>query len=198
HSVGIERKDLVARSEIVHGAVALREIDPQVRLARIENAERRRDAHLLGPGDVVAGSRDVVAIDDRALAVARRDAEQRSRFVRGGRPGPEELANGRRAQHAERPGVGTAVAEPLEVLDRLLGGLRRAVREHDAARAPRDERETLEERVDAGLIYTERLVEDLRFVVVELRDHRTADVCVLVVAEKRERAGVARELLEVA
>jgi len=73
-----------------------------------------------------------------------------------------------------------------------------AVREDDAAGARRDEREALEERVDARPVGTQRLVQDLRLVVVELRDHGTADVRVLVVAEERERAGVAREPLEVA
>ncbi len=89
------------------------------------------------------------------------------------------------------------VLDPFERLQVGLPGPRCRVGEHAATAGDRQQRKRPHERMDALALLAQRGVEHRRLVVVELADHRTTHVGVLVIPQEGERSLGAAEDLEV-
>src|SRR5215207_8025769 len=73
--LGVERQDFVADAQVHDAAVPGPEVEAQIHLVLIEQAEARRDADLFVAHGLVAFGHDVVAVDrDRAVACAQEPA----------------------------------------------------------------------------------------------------------------------------
>src|SRR5262249_36117759 len=129
--LGIERADLALDLEVVDRAVPRRQIELEIDLVAVEDAEAGGDDDLLVADPPEALRDDVVAVDRDGAA---HRLEEAARHLGRGGAGPQERADHRDVEDVDRA-LEVEVVEPgvLDLVDRLdLGGWR-AVSEDRAA-----------------------------------------------------------------